>query len=486
MASLADYEAFLHILEQQGFQVNPQQCLSVRHRKVECHKCADACVSGCIKIDETGVTIHTEKCIGCGTCSTACPTGALLLTNPADAHIAEEMRAVRNHNAGQVVVACASLIEQVGSKLDGDAVVKVACLGRLDESLLVQAVSEGAENITLVAGDCVDCPYAVGVHTIEEVVNGVRVLLAAWESPARVKLTHKFPRICAQEGKATYDVQRREFLLGMKEATASTAQQTARHFVKQKLGGEEAPLHEHVTSDGTLPRHMPARRVRLAEALEQLGEPRNVMVESRLWNKVTIEAEKCNGCQMCAVFCPGGALSKHREIDEVAMQACAKLYKAPGNPQALREKMARAQAAGVSAAGVGVVAGDVAAGVGAAAGEREATGEGKTGGSANATSLSSPQKVLYKRHKNANASSSFGTGERVDLCFTPRLCLGCNMCVQVCPQGAIHTTNAVAAPQLAKNLTTVTPLKDIFREKGGPDAIRNSMSKLIDSPYLWG
>ncbi len=471
MARLADYEAFLHILEQIGFQVNPQQCISVRNRKAECHRCADACVSGCIEVGESGVVVHTEKCIGCGTCSTACPTGALLLTNPSDADIAEEMRAVRDHNAGQVVIACASLIEQAGSKLDGDSVVKAACLGRIDESLLVQAASEGAENITLVTGDCAACPYAVGAEIIEEVVQGVSILLAAWHSKVRVKLTHKFPRICAQLGKATYDVQRREFLLSMKEATTSTAQQTARLFVNQKLGGfEEAPLHEHVTPDGTLPRHMPLRRVRLAQALEQLGEPQPVMIESRLWNNVIIDDEKCNGCQMCAVFCPGGALSKHREIDEAAMQACSKLYKAPGNPHALRETKISAAVAKENIA----------------ADDGNSAPVGLSTSSKGDTSSSSTRKVLYKRHKNANVSSSFGTGERVDLCFTPRLCLGCKTCEQVCPQGAIRTESAVAAKHLANNYTTITSLKDIFREKGGPDAIRNSMSKLIDSPYLWG
>lgn len=29
-------------------------------------------------------------------------------------------------------------------------------------------------------------------------------------------------------------------------------------------------------------------------------------------------------------------------------------------------------------------------------------------------------------------------------------------------------------------------LRDIHRDKGGPDAIRNSMSKLINSPYVTG
>jgi Fe-S-cluster-containing hydrogenase component 2 len=213
-----------------------------------------------------------------------------------------------------------------------------------------------------------------------------------------------------------------------------------------------------------MPHYFPLRRRRLIDALEKLGEPQNVMVRTRLWSDVLVDEQKCSGCQMCAVFCPSGALSKYREVDEQAMRACAKLYKAPGNPRVV-----------LAAEGSGARGG---AGCGA--------GDGSGGSGAAANGLQSKQKVIYKHHKNTSSSCSFATGEQVDLIFNSKLCLGCDTCRQVCPKHAIQRSDSVAARHLVSGFTKVIPLKDISREKGGPDAIRNSMSKLINSAYIWG
>lgn len=440
MARLADYASLLEALEHQGFRIKANQCIAVRNRTVQCGRCAEACVSGCIQVENRALSINPEQCIGCGSCATACPTGAIATVNPDDHQIIEEMAAVQAHNDGLVVIACASMLERAEGKIDGDAVVKVACLGRIDEAALVHAAAQGARKIVLVSDACETCAYATGRRLIDRVVTGAQALLAAWNSPCRIKLGTTFPRQCARGQKDTYDLQRREFLLGMKDMAATSARQTAELMINDKLGmGEEEPAYEHVTDDGTLPHRLPARRVRLLQSLNDLGKPAAATVPGRLWHRVVIDEQRCSGCQMCAVFCPSGALAKHQEIDEAATQACNKLFRAPGNP-------------------------------------RSAAAEG----------AAKPARPIYKRHKGPSASSSFAGGEQVDLLFTPRLCLGCDSCRQLCPQRAIRIEEGIDTAHITSNATTRTPLKDIAREKGGPDAIRNSMSKLIDSPFLWG
>lgn len=440
MANFADYASLLEALGHQGFRVKPNQCVSVRNRQVSCNRCASACATGCISIQGHTLSINPENCIGCGTCATACPTGALATVSPTDDQIIDEIRAVTIRNEGLAVIACASLLERAGERVDRDSIASVPCLGRLDESMLARTAADDARKIILVADDCENCPHGAARATIDDVVASTTSILHAWKSRCTIRLGTTFPRRCAQTGKPRYNADRREFLLSMREGAENSARQAADFALDQKLGEHDSdPEYEHVGTDGTLPYRLPQRRARLMQALNAIGQPTEEEVESRLWRRVVIDSERCNGCQMCAVFCPSGALRKHQAIDHEAMEACAKLFRAPGNPSQGRP--------------------------------REGT--------------ASP-KPLYKRHPGPSASSSFATGEQVDLLFEARLCLGCDSCRQLCPKNAITTQNAVMASHLQAGHVTATPLKDIFREKGGPDAIRNSMSKLIDSPFLWG
>ena len=62
--------------------------------------------------------------------------------------------------------------------------------------------------------------------------------------------------------------------------------------------------------DGTLPHFLPERRGRLLVALSNMGEPDDVMIDTRLFGHVIIDPEKCTSCQMCATFCPTEAIHK--------------------------------------------------------------------------------------------------------------------------------------------------------------------------------
>jgi formate hydrogenlyase subunit 6/NADH:ubiquinone oxidoreductase subunit I len=68
-------------------------------------------------------------------------------------------------------------------------------------------------------------------------------------------------------------------------------------------------------ADGTLPHFIPDRRERLLDALASLGEPQDVMINTRLWGHVIIDTQACTSCRMCAVFCPTAALRKFERED---------------------------------------------------------------------------------------------------------------------------------------------------------------------------
>lgn len=446
MLGISDFASLLDKLATQNFLINPNRCISVRNRNVECGKCLDACVSGCIRVDGRALLVDTSRCIGCGTCATACPTEAIQTINPSRDELENNISDVMRKNAGTVAISCSVMTQRAESLVDPESVVRVACLGRIDESLIVQAAAQGAKCVALVSDDCATCDYIAGAKTIQAVCQSASALLSAWESPGetpcKIRLSRKFPKICAKESDPEYDFRRRDFLLSMRDTAKTSGQQTA-VFLAQKATGaqeEDGPKYEHVTEDGALAHIAPKKREILIQALSDLGKASDRVVSGRLWRRVHIDKSRCSGCQMCATFCPSGAIRKHVEVDEHA-NAPAKLYRAPGNPKAATSSNANAET-GAGVAGAGTA-----------------------------------PKAKYR----AGLAS-----DKISLVCTPRLCLNCESCARLCPKGAITLSADVQASEIASGCSTVTPLKNIFSEKGGPDAIRNSMSKLIDSKYLWG
>lgn len=284
-----------------AIRVHRGRCAKVRNRNVDCLKCAAACTSGCISLEEGELIIDASKCVGCGTCATVCPTCALEALNPSDAELkAACLRAARaSGDERAVVVACHPAQQALGDAVGADAVVPVVCAGRVDESLLVALAAEGVRQVTVLCGPCDRCAQRHGRDTIELVTATARRLLNAWGGDLDIVVAD-----CPSDSAAN----------GAVACTPAASAQAA-------TAGDEAssePAAEkllHVMKDGTLPHFLPDRRERLLDALAQLGSPVEGALESRLWGAVVIDGARCASCRMCATFCPTGAIAKFDDAD---------------------------------------------------------------------------------------------------------------------------------------------------------------------------
>ena len=218
--------------------------------------------------------------------------------------------------------------------------MRVECLGRVDESLLAELAAEGAGEVVLIHGDCPRCEHRRGRDAAEAVVDTTMKLLALWESPMTVRFSGKLP--ASAKKTADHDANRRAALTGGAALAARAGAVVAEQAMEDVLGAsaegacagaEEPPRCVKVMDDGTLPHFLPDRRERLLDALAVLGEPADVMVDTRLWGHVIIDTDRCTSCQMCAVFCPTAALTKfadgdgtfgveHRPSDCVKCRSC--------------------------------------------------------------------------------------------------------------------------------------------------------------------
>lgn len=322
--------------------VEPQRCVLVRHRNGECLRCAAVCTTGAISLGEEGIVVSPEKCIGCGTCASACPTGCLTAANPTDEELFGAVEAALAENEGRVAIACERAFAMAsgnrmkqdscdatapsfvpgkiaGATSDGRPLVGVVCLGRVDESLLVEATARGARSIQLISGPCESCPHRCGGALSDEIIVSAETLLAALGTPSPID------RIRLQHASDTREILRLRPTASAQDDTnavnAVTVADASEDFLSESgypvapPTGESQqdsrePQFAHVQADGTLPHFVPERRLRLFNSLKALGTPAAPTVTTRLWGQVTIDTELCRSCRMCTVFCPTGALTR--------------------------------------------------------------------------------------------------------------------------------------------------------------------------------
>ncbi len=309
MPGLANIIGLLERLESDRIAVDQNRCVVVRNRNVSCRRCAETCTSGCLSVRDGRLEVSPEACIGCGTCATLCPTGALEPRNPSDAELHAACDKARMTAGGHTVIACERALDAASGRVDPARAVGVACLGRVDESLLAAQADAGARSISLVSGLCAECDRAPGGATARRVVECANTLLATWGFGKPISLSQRFPSAARRSEPADCDDERRRFFATLKDEALTGA--AAIMGAEERRSAKRAPQPlAKVGEDGTLPHAVPRRRIELLDTLRRAGAPEDTLIETRLWGHVVIDRERCASCRMCATFCPTGALSR--------------------------------------------------------------------------------------------------------------------------------------------------------------------------------
>lgn len=350
--SSADHAQTLTQLNSEHIHVRQERCIIVRNRNAACLRCAQACTSGCISYNEDtkAVTIDQSHCVGCGTCATACPTCSLEPRDPSDVELLNRLRTALDapeNTSREARIACE---EAAGPQAHGAQQVK--CLGRIDESVILQLAASGASKVTLACGPCETCEHKPGRAIAEEVCKTANNLLELWGSPMRADIREAGGSTqgdsCGQEmGGASQSLTAGQEAGGISQSPAANqkaggalqspaAGQKAEAVSPSPVANQDAPSHPanpnsaqahadgpifkclKVMADGTLPHFIPDRRERLLDALSIIGvgpAESGTQASTRLWGHVVIDSEKCTSCRMCATFCPTGAIVKFDNDD---------------------------------------------------------------------------------------------------------------------------------------------------------------------------
>ena len=307
---LEEFVEIMGRLEGKAIQARPQQCTRIRHRLSTCTRCADACPTGAIQWD-SGLEVDAEKCTGCGACAAVCPTGALSAHSPTNGELLVRAKQVIQ-DSGNVAFACPRYVEANPTK----AAITVNCIARLDESVLVGAVSMGAKGVWLLDGACEGCPQESCRTVAAACVSRSNRLLAAFGVSERIALVERLSAANLPEGAQT-DVEamsRRGFF-----------QLLARQTARVGVIAADSVLTSHGLSGakelkkGEMPIEVPEKRKLLLDALKRLGvAPREGSTAEGVWLRFGF-LEACTGCQMCTFFCPTGALTKWEQDEKVGV-----------------------------------------------------------------------------------------------------------------------------------------------------------------------
>jgi Pyruvate/2-oxoacid:ferredoxin oxidoreductase delta subunit len=261
-------------------QIHPQQCVRLRHRKARCMLCTDHCPTGAIVWYETA-RVDPGKCIQCGICAAVCPTGAIEAAGPTNLELLGQISALANETS-TITFICRRV---TGSNRLG--VIGVPCLGRLDTSVLVGAAAVGIRKVELVGTECGGCGNQKGNQVAARSVDEANHILQA----------------CGGEP-ITVFTDLRGGLDQPEIPAASLPVATTAAF--PAAAGSATPLH----AKGELPIYSPIKNQILLSSLQAIAPPGlKAELQTGLWAAVSID-QSCTGCQMCAFFCPTGALLK--------------------------------------------------------------------------------------------------------------------------------------------------------------------------------
>lgn len=311
MPNLQDIVEVAQALESRAVQVVADRCVVVRNRHAACRRCVKACIADAIAVKGNQISLDNQACVGCGACTATCPVEALVPLDPADGALASDAARSAASLDGVAVVACA----RIASKDLGDPskYAKVPCLARVDEVLLVELAAAGVERAVLVDGVCKTCKYRDAGVCVDEAVSQARTLISAQGGGMEIERSSEFPDEALLEDRASlYGQARRGFFSRARGKAAEAAGKTVEVVAFKELEQRMPSLRERlgVTDTGSMPWLSAQRRMRLIDSLDQMGAPVEEVLESRQFGSVSIDADECSACGMCAVFCPTGALRK--------------------------------------------------------------------------------------------------------------------------------------------------------------------------------
>lgn len=288
-----------------------EYCLNLRHKAAGCTRCATACPADAITLDGGRPTLDSESCIRCGICLHACPTDVYEQPAAAEGTLLQSVAMLPEQ---PIALVCPLHPTPEQSHAPVEVIVRHSrCLAALSAADLLAISNHGQRELWLDDSPCTACPIGAAHATLLNTVATTNALLdladvvpnvytCTQNSERLVSIATRRPWVDGARPK----ISRR----GLFAALRQSAQQMVERAIDRESSATPAASIQPRPVEQRLPQRLPLSRQRLLQAMAHLlpvAEKRIATTYLPL-AAVHIDATTCSACNLCARFCPTGAL----------------------------------------------------------------------------------------------------------------------------------------------------------------------------------
>jgi len=300
------------------FQYKQKLCAHSRNDKTGCRACVDICSAEAISSDKSRqqIVVTPQLCVGCGACTTACPTGALSYAYPQASEQGEKIRTLL------------STYQAAGGR---DAVLLLHSQGQ--GQYLIQELGRGAQLRVMQGLPARVIPLALW-HTaslglevwLSAVAYGARqvvVLLSTEEAPQyKLALSEQMAQAQALLNGLGYNGKHFELIEAAHPLSLDTDLQRLVARDKAVPQGPSAAARYAMQADkrnsleltlAHLMSHAPTLQATRTSAPEAITLPK----AGALLGSIAVDTGRCTLCMSCVGACPASALQDNPQQPEL-------------------------------------------------------------------------------------------------------------------------------------------------------------------------
>ena len=277
------------------FNYRANICAHSRNKKTGCTQCIDVCSTRAIAPKGDHIEVSPQLCMGCGACTTVCPSGALGFAVPRVSDLGSRIKtllktfhaaggrdsALLLHDEAEGATAIADLARR-GDGLPARYIpVSLHHPAAAGLDVWLGAIAYGATEVSVLITSAIAPDYGIALRAQAEIAN--QVLMALGYQDARVRVIDErelaFPEWASTRG------------LGVRVPATFN------------LGNDKRGTLDAVFAH--LLEHAPTPKPVIAL---ELGSP---------FGEIVVNADKCTMCLACVGSCPEGALADNPELPQL-------------------------------------------------------------------------------------------------------------------------------------------------------------------------